>query len=592
MNGKRRETHCHRPALDGLAASRRSGRMPGPVKGPIAAFADVEAAPATRSRIGRLAPCLAFLLAGTVPVTSAGTLTLVHGGKSSFQIVCSLDEPESTRFAATELQYFLERSTGAKLPIVTPEKKGPNAIVLKTDPSLPIEGFRIAVEEGDVVIRGHDTPGDPKKIDFTDPVLCGTMSGVYEFLERFVGVRFYWPEELGTIVPKRDDLVVPDDFRLAESPYFSLRQLQYGPQWVSNTEEAASQVWGRRLRLGASRGYHFNHNWWRILNVEDWASRGHEEYAALVNGIRRTRYEMNPTRRNGQVCTANPEVQAIFVEAAKKSPASMFSVSPNDGHSGFCQCELCRAQDGEQLIPDGKFDGYRDLSDRLVGFYSTIAERADRDVGGYAYNEYLESPTNAVLHPRVYISVAINNAFLSGNPTEKMRAERILPAWGALAPRTTLYDILYHKLAMENMIAPLDAYVDERLALLKSSGLSGALFYIAPEMEQGGADAYVAARLLWDPHLDPIEIRKAYYHDLYANASDTIAAFYRTAAEAYARAAVMSRSSNKHRAAMREMVPKLKEMVAQAAKEAGEDRDVQARLTRLRKAMERMQKAR
>ena len=42
-------------------------------------------------------------------------------------------------------------------------------------------------------------------------VHSGTLLGVYEVLEDYLGVRWLWPGDLGTYVPRRNTIVIPDN---------------------------------------------------------------------------------------------------------------------------------------------------------------------------------------------------------------------------------------------------------------------------------------------------------------------------------------------------------------------------------------------
>lgn len=529
----------------------------------------------------------AWLLLGPADRARAADLTLVRDGRSDYAIVVREDALPATLHAATELQHFVAQATGARLPIYAPRRRPAQAIVIEADATLPAEGFRIAVVGSDLVLAGHDTAGDPRTIDFERPVSTGTLSAVCELLERSLGVRFYWPDELGTIVPHNDTLSVPSDLTVEQQPRFALRRLRYGPGYKDHTAEEASGAWGRRLRLGCSRPYRFYHAWWQILDVADWARRGHPEYAALVSGERQTWYGKEMERRT-QVCTSNPDVQAIFVDYVKRSKDLMVSISPNDGYGNYCQCDTCRSLDSGRTIPDGKQAGQRDLSDRLLTFYNTIAQRSGRVVGGYAYNDGIEPPLRVTPHPNVYVSVALNNAYLAGRAGESARAARIYGGWGRLDPKTTAYDIFYVDLKMERTIAPLVEDAERRIRLFDESGLAGAQLYIAPEMELGGADAYVAARMLWDPKVDARAIRAAYYRDLYGEAGEIVSRLYDRAARSWREANAAHVGKKPLLRQHLKIVPELRTLLDAAKQRGAGDAKVAARLARLEKALERM----
>lgn len=539
----------------------------------------------------RLIPFLGWFLGSALPSDVPQTpseLVMVNDQRSSYQIVCTPDSLPATLLAAAELQNFVAASTGARLPIVDASQRGPRSIVVQHEACLPRESFTIEVVGEDLVIRGFDSPGDPRKIDFDHPVSTGTLSGVYEFLETTLGVRFYWPGELGTVIPRRDRLVVPSCLRVQESPHFALRRLRAGPGVVDDFTEDATGIWGRRLRLGASQPYRFYHAWTRILDTEEWARKGHPEYAALVDGQRQTKKGEGKLRRHGQVCTSNPEVQEIFVKAAKASKDPMFSISPNDGYGNFCQCASCRALDNGRTNPDGKCKGMPDLSDRIMSFYNVVAEAAQRPLGGYAYNDYLEVPAHTALNSQVTISVVLNNALVSARADELTRAERVYRAWGKYLPRASAYDILYTGLKMDEHIAPLGEDVDKRIRLIADSGLAGAQFYIAPEMELAGPDAYVAAKLLWDPRADGSQIRDEYYRDLYGPAAKSIHQFYDLAASQW-RKAVQEQGKKRMLRVQLKIIPELRRLLEQAEKESANDALVTRRLQRFRRALDHME---
>ena len=133
--------------------------------------------------------------------------------------------------AVKELQDCIEAATGAKLPIVQDRLQIPALVigncVEAADEGLvgarmPIEGFTIRSAAGRVFIVGHDGPVGNKD---TRAVSHGTAWGVFEFLERFVGVRWYWPTERGgRSVPRAASLVLKPVW-LEDAPVFRKREI-------------------------------------------------------------------------------------------------------------------------------------------------------------------------------------------------------------------------------------------------------------------------------------------------------------------------------------------------------------------------------
>src|ERR1700744_6504464 len=116
---------------------------------------------------------------------------LVHDGKPVATIVVPAHPFRVESYAATELQYHIQTSTGASLQIVEESAALPigahiylgncsAARAAKVDPSaLPGNGYIVKSVAGDLFIAGKDSRGDPLDLDTHE----GTLFGVYDLLE-------------------------------------------------------------------------------------------------------------------------------------------------------------------------------------------------------------------------------------------------------------------------------------------------------------------------------------------------------------------------------------------------------------------------
>ena len=127
------------------------------------------------------------------------------------------------KFAAQEATNFLSRIFGAPIPVVNTPTIGKSSIILGVnewskaagiDPeSKPVDTYFIKTAVGRIYLAGRDGRYDPLKVLTTvgvDGRDRATLFAVYAFLERFAGCRFYFPGELGEIVPRADSISVPD----------------------------------------------------------------------------------------------------------------------------------------------------------------------------------------------------------------------------------------------------------------------------------------------------------------------------------------------------------------------------------------------
>ena len=134
-------------------------------------------------------------------------LTLIENGKSAYSIYVPTNAIESVKTAGAELQRVLEISTNIKLPVVNQPlppmialgaSEAAKAAGIDAD-KIPDEGFRVLTKDGNLYIAGKDWPDDQKKWNHCDST--GTLYGVYEFVERVVGVRWLAPGPLGEDIP-------------------------------------------------------------------------------------------------------------------------------------------------------------------------------------------------------------------------------------------------------------------------------------------------------------------------------------------------------------------------------------------------------
>ncbi len=480
------------------------------------------------------------VLVSLAACAGARELTIVADGQSDYQIVLGDGPAKVARVAADELQHWLAEATGVELPIVAgadparkhifvgesalPEDAGVDVTALER------EAFAVRSVGEDLVLVGLDDGSHPREIAHTTaPTSCGTMNAVYDFLEDQVGVRWYWHDDLGTIVPQRETLTVPA-LNYEEAPHFIYRSLPYGPRDAEG-EQVARGMWGRRNRLGKSISTYHSHAFFRHMPIEEYAAE-HPEYYALVDGRRVTRYYSG--HHGGQVCTTNPQVINIFadscIEYFEQHPGrTMCAVSPNDG-SGFCQCKECRALDPGTWPEGSGREGKPLMADRMMTFYNQIAEQTsavfpDCTLGAYVYSYYSLPPERVKPHPNLALVLAINSAWRGGTPEFWAEDRKKIDGWAEVHDYMFMYDIFYHGSRQLGFPAPIVEHTKKYFEHIDELGYQGGYLYIGPTWEVLGPGAYLMSKLLWDPDADADAIVDQYYADLYGAAADEVRAY-------------------------------------------------------------------
>jgi hypothetical protein len=362
-----------------------------------------------------------------VPVSA---VDLVREGKPAGSIVIPAAPLPVESYAARELQYHVESSTGARLPVVSEDHNVPTgahvylgnckaAAAAKIDPSgLPGNGYLVRTSGGDLYIAGKDSRADPLDLDTHE----GTLFGVYDILENELQVRWLWPGKLGEIIPGRNNLAL-------SPPDASVEPLLWFKQWRGRSSDG-ERVWLKRQRFGRSIRPQYGHSFGSY-----WTKYGQthpEFFAMLPDGTRR----MDPTQDPGpeyvHICASQPAlVKQIIADWQARGAPRFLNVCENDGWAG-CACPACLSwdePDPDNLVPfdqrqeaarrafngqDGRTDSWMlklgSLSDRYARFWKTVADQArqtrpDVQVVSYVYDNYRKPPVKAMLNENVLCGV-------------------------------------------------------------------------------------------------------------------------------------------------------------------------------------------
>lgn len=260
-------------------------------------------------------------------------VVLVEGTKTAASIaVMEGAGPKEAR----ELQKYIQAATGVELPIVKTIK--PPAIVLGDCPeaaaqglvgtNMPPEGFAIKTAENLVFIVGS-------------PIGPGVRWGVYEFLERFVGMRWYFDTEIGQDIPKSDKLVISPVW-LEDAPAFRMREIWPPRGGVKDS---------RGGYLASNEGFNRSANTWPVtLQVhQPWWNK----YPELMKERPEVfQMQKDGTRQFNVICYGNPRTLETYLEGIqafvdKKGTVyapiknKAITVSPNDVELA-CYCPDCR----------------------------------------------------------------------------------------------------------------------------------------------------------------------------------------------------------------------------------------------------------
>ena len=358
-------------------------------------------------------------------------VVLVLDGKPTAEVVVPNPNRPVEMLAARELVAHVKMATGAELPIRFKATEGVTTIRLgRAAAGLDLSDLRVCesrirIGETGVDIAGID--GDGPAMSIATP--AGTLFGVYDFLEREVGVKWLWPGELGTVVPKTTTLDVPSAERRLSPLAFSVWRTRATPKqgWTKETNGrrffADQELWLRRHRFSRCAGYDKGHAFTSYL--KQYGETNPEYFNVLPDGSRKSDpFYFNSRPDLISMCVTEPGFIRRVVEVQQSHPSydGILNANENDT-AGKCCCPRCLAADGvgndEMRLADARkrfaakdrnwWKAFPNVSGRYCDFYNALLEEGSkkdpdcRVMGGIYANYSDPPPKGKMLSDRVIL---------------------------------------------------------------------------------------------------------------------------------------------------------------------------------------------
>jgi hypothetical protein len=467
---------------------------------------------------------LAFVL------TQMATAALVENGQPRATIVVPVNASPTVSEAARELSAYLEKMSGAKLPIVAEGQPVTGArIDVGLTPTGDDERIRIEVGPDNVTISGG---GDR-----------GTLFAVYRFLET-LGCRWLAPDH--ELVPQRKTIAM-EPFRLDSRPAFSWR--------LFKSNRAANEQWGLKLGMNGlysaetaatngacvywPRNIRGVHAYYQIMPAKRYAT-AHPEWNPLLGG------ERVPTNvdRNQLCVTATglaDEFAANVIRAFDENTATpLVSISPNDGY-GWCECSVCLALDkklcGGRTTKQGLAREKPFMGDRVFWFANEVADRVarkypDKKLLVLAYVNYAEPPDTIRPKPNVvpflchYAPADYSRAINDPSSEANSQFNDLLKRWMKISPDLMIYSYV-SKSMWWRLPRPVTHTFAADVKYLHSLGVRR--YYCQSSLSDWALDGplyYVIAKLLWNPSADPDALAREWIEGMFGPAAPAMTEFY------------------------------------------------------------------
>ena len=473
------------------------------------------------------------------PAPQHDPVVIVRGGQPVARIYVADPKPDQTlEILIVELIEAIRLSTGAELEIVDamPPADQP-AIVIGDCPAsraagihakeIPVEGFVVKTAPGRVFLVGSKMD---EQLFARSGQHDGTAWAVADFLERLVGVRWYWPIQAdGRCVVEAKDLVVPP-VHYSDAPVFRKRAhwppSHYGAPWISRWfdkehPEPPEALKGRDkldmqpllacLREGSS--------WPYVIKVHEpqgfkyWKSdEWFQEHAAMF--ARNADGSLN----KDMLCYSSQATFDYLMAACEaawgkdgKAAASWLTelgvcISPGD-KPVLCQCDRCLPLYGSAEPRFGKASGATSvIVGRFVKKFSEEVKRRwpDKKVTFLPYWNYAFCPEDIDFPDNLEIEMATTGLGGFRDPVEFEGISKQLCAWSRkVGGRITTWEYscwyagwTHGPVQYPNIIKK---YYSQNRDVLAGSFLNGGW---VPEWTKAAPTLYCWMKVLWNPDID------------------------------------------------------------------------------------------
>ena len=424
-------------------------------------------------------------------------MAIVENHQPHATIIVDVNASNQIKSAAQTLQTYIEKSTGATLPIRNKAANDININVGETDYTKAHH-----LNPGDLDMDGFILQGaDEKNFAITGGSDWGVEFGVDDFLERYVGVRWLAGGDLFTDIPQHTDVNIPTG-KIWQEPVYRSRHLgpvdferDYSDKKYQSMPWSAYEMydeWGRFNRL--HQRVKFHHNALNIFPVSQFGET-HPEFYPLINGKRflpksDKDYLWQPNfSAPGIVDATVAQVEKYF---SRNPQATSFSLGINDSRNFDQSPETLAHRERLGGLPDEYATWVNDVAGKVLLKYP------DKTFGFLAYVDLRTPPKNVKYneHAVPYITYELSRW---SDPQARQFSQDLARGWHASAKQLGWYDYFYGSFYM--IPRSFEHTEAEALRWLSQNGVKNYYGEDNPNFGEGPKD-WVQSKLLWNPNQD------------------------------------------------------------------------------------------
>lgn len=459
-------------------------------------------------------------------------LEIVKNGSTEYKIVIPFESNACIDFTASEMYNFIYEATSIEIATITDQDVEYDITkkYISIDNTALLKNAGIVLNEKDLNVDGFVIKYIGNIIFIAGANDRATLYGVYDFLEKFVGVKFiaydctYIPKIENIFFPKKDIVEVPA-FEMRN--YFSA-QIYYEPLFETRSRISSefSRGYGDYGYPGSEWYDSKMHNTTELVDPTiyydshpDWFYR-RPEYSYYI-------YELcfsNGLDENGDLDTSMEEsVLKVFTESLKeriisKPSSKYFMIGQQDYVDLYCSCDEC-------LSNVQKYGGRSGL---LVVFMNAVAKEIEawrkinipeREVNivtfAYLYTEkppvvknekgeYIPVSEKAIPADNLYMRLAtlVSGYYPFQEDVNKADIREVFDGWSAITNRIMTWDYNCNYREYLTYFSNFRSMKDN-LLYYKKIGVKYVMnqsSYDSKNDWQALLKTYIGAKLLWNPN--------------------------------------------------------------------------------------------
>ena len=513
---------------------------------------------------------LAIINISTVLADEKPAITLVDSGQTKVTIIIGKKAGSTEKQASKELQLFLKKITGATVPIKTEGNAEVNgkSIVIGTPATCKL----IAEKQTSFKIKEAGLGRDGLMINCSGNGLYligqnppGALYAAYALLEDHLGVRWYFPGELGEYVAKSKSIKLPqiNDIQKPSIQFRGMHAVAGGGGVKNKVGSDALKLWMSRnkmnnqgitftksyekrdVQLMKAQGHylstqtHFSHWLNGHSHYED-----HPEFFPLLKGKRVANRPSGYNKNHFEYhnyCLSNKEMVNVVAKSMRKflemfPETEVLGINQEDS-SDWCECEPCK----EIGAP----------TDRLHTFVNRLADELgpvldNRYLATQAYQQTGRPPVKVKPHDKVLIYYALITQCSKhtwGESCSKLsNLSKELTQW--LRHKNKVIAYTYHANLFTGYPIPLAFHTLGSMKFYDKIGVSGWHPEISSDNPGGrplGRDKrllwgdefyskklayYTATKGLWNSKVNLKDIKQDFFKNFYGHAGPAMRKYY------------------------------------------------------------------